>query len=173
MEKRSLEEYRKAHSHTVLNLGCGKTNSPEWFGLDITDNPGVDLVADCEKGIPLPSNSFDMIYARDFLEHISMKNNAMIMEEIYRVLKPGGSFQFMVPSAVGSNPGAAFQDPTHISFWTQMKFRYFYDDSVNGSFRALYDYNCRFVPENIETYDNEWNMTYVRGSLLKLELSED
>lgn len=172
MIKKELKQYLKEKKTSILNLGCGKTNGEDFFGIDICDNDGVDLVADCEKGIPVPDNTFDMVFARDFLEHIVPQKNIFIMEEIYRVLKPGGALEFMVPSTDGNNM-AAFQDPTHYSFWNEMKFKYFYADNVNGSFRRLYDIKCHFTPQITETYFNQYNLTYVRGVLIKLELEED
>ena len=44
------------------------------------------------------------------------------MNETWRVLKPGGKAEIIVPTTEG--PGA-FQDPTHISFWNRNSFWYF------------------------------------------------
>ncbi len=172
MKKRSLEEYLREYPKSVLNLGCGRTNKEDYFGLDIENYDGVDMVADAEERLPIPDDTFLVAYARDFLEHTIQKKNIHIMEEIYRVLKPGGVFEFVVPSTDGNNI-AAFQDPTHYSFWNQMKFHYFFADDVEGSFRGIYNINCHFDPKRLETYFNEWNITYVRGILQKKELIKD
>lgn len=166
---RSLSEYlwSRTGKGAVLNLGCGRSNGDDCFGIDIQDMPGVDLVADLTNGIPVPDNTFDVVLARDFLEHIPMgQPNIRIMEEIYRVLKPGGQFHFEVPSTDGCNMGA-FQDPTHISFWNQKKFQYFMKDEFGEGFRSLYNINCHFVPQSILTVNNQWGITYVRGVLSK------
>ena len=128
---RSLKEYIEHFPKTALNLGCGRNNPPDFYGLDIMQLDGVDLVADVNSGIPLPDNTFNYVYARDFLEHIDAKNNIKLMEEIYRILKPGGKLEFIVPSTDGNNT-AAFQDPTHYSFWNEMKFNYFLKDEHAG-----------------------------------------
>ena len=45
------------------------------------------------------------------------------MNEAWRVLKPGGRFEIVVPSAV---KGSGFvQDPTHVSQWCHNTFQYF------------------------------------------------
>ena len=163
---RSLETYLEHFPKSVLNLGCGRGNPLDCYGLDIMELDGVDLVADVNNGIPLPDNTFSKVIANDFLEHIKQENNIKLMEEIYRVLKPGGVLEFIVPSTDGNNT-AAFQDPTHFSFWNQMKFNYFLKDEHGKGFRSLYNIQCWFVPETIETYWNEWNITYVKGTLLK------
>ena len=163
---RDLKQYIEHFPKTALNLGCGRNNPPDFYGLDIMELDGVDLVADVNNGIPLPDNTFNYVYARDFLEHIDAKNNIKLMEEIYRILKPGGKLEFIVPSTDGNNT-AAFQDPTHFSFWNEMKFNYFLKDEHGKGFRSLYNIKCWFVPERIETYWNEWNITYVKGILVK------
>jgi predicted SAM-dependent methyltransferase len=163
---RALTDYLASAKVSVCNLGCGRSNPPECFGVDIQELPGVDLVADLNAGIPLPDNTFDMVVCQDFLEHIDMKNRIKIMEEIYRVLKPGGRLKFEVPSTDGNNKGA-FADPTHLSFWCQTSFWYYLDDQYGKGFRSLYNIRCWFIPRHLETYDNEWNVTYVRGILEK------
>ena len=160
-----LQKYLEMYPKSILNLGCGKTCQPEHFGIDITDAVGVDMVADLSNGIPIPDNTFDNVVAFDFVEHLMPNKNVMIMEEIYRVLKPGGVVQIIVPSTDGNNMGA-FQDPTHYSFWNQMKFRYFMDDKLGG-FRNLYNIQSWFIPIQLTTFFNEWNVTYVNAVLKK------
>lgn len=163
---RELKDYLALKVPHVANLGCGGTNPPEMYGIDIQDMPGVDLVADLNQGIPLPDNSFDAVLAIDFLEHIDQKKCIQLMEEIYRILKPGGRLIFEVPSTDGNNMGA-FQDPTHNSWWCEKKFWYFLDDEYGKAFRSLYNIRSWFIPKRLETFFNEWNVTYVRGELGK------
>lgn len=166
---RTLQEYLDTIpvGKRVLNLGCGRRNPKECFGVDIQALPGVDLVADVNLGIPLPDNTFDVIMAFDFLEHIEQKNCIKLMEEIYRVLEFGGKLVFDVPSTDGNNQGA-FCDPTHLSFWNRIKFKYFMDDQFTEGQRSLYDIKCWFHPLHVETYYNDWNCTYVKGQLQKV-----
>lgn len=163
---RTLDEYSNEYQYKVLNLGCGKSNPKEFYGIDIQDLPGVDMVANLNFGIQLSDNTFDLVLAKDFLEHIDMNKRIRIMEEIYRVLKPGGKLTFEVPSTDGNNRGA-FADPTHVSFWNEISFWYYLDDKYGKGFRSLYDIKCWFIPRHLETYYNEWNVTYVRGVLEK------
>jgi predicted SAM-dependent methyltransferase len=163
---RALTDYLALPGPKVLNLGCGRSNPPEYFGIDIQEMSGVDLVADLNNGIPLPDNTFDAVICTDFLEHLEQKNGIRIMEEIYRVLKPGGRLKFEVPSTDGNNMGA-FQDPTHNSWWCEKKFWYFLDDQYGQGFRSLYNIRCWFIPRHLETFFNTYNVTYVRGILEK------
>jgi len=55
----------------IIELGCGPRKKEGRIGIDAVDLPGVDIVADLEKGFPfLPDNSVDQIHCRSFLEHI-------------------------------------------------------------------------------------------------------
>lgn len=164
---RTFTEYSLARygEPLVVNLGCGRTYNQDWYGIDIQNLPEVDMVADLSQGIPLADRSVNIVIARDFLEHIPMGSPGIkMMEEIHRVMKKNGEFHFDVPSTDWNNTGA-FQDPTHVSFWNEKKFWYFLDDEYGKGFRSLYDIKCWFKPIRLETYNNEWNVTYVRGVL--------
>jgi predicted SAM-dependent methyltransferase len=165
---RSLAEYLATTNEKsrILNIGCGHKNPPECFGVDILPLQGVDLVHDCNERIPLPDATFDIVIALDFIEHVDQKKSIQLMEEIYRVLKPGGRLKFEVPSTDGNNMGA-FQDPTHNSWWCEKKFWYFLDDQYGQGFRSLYNIRCWFIPRHLETFFNTYNVTYVRGILEK------
>ncbi len=157
-----LKNYLEAIKPAVLDLGCGGNKQPGAFGIDTQEFRGVDMVHNLEDGIPSENETFDVVLAQDFLEHIIPQKNIFVMEEIYRVLKIGGKLKFMVPTTDWGGMGA-FQDPTHYSFWNQHKFKYFCKDG----FRQLYDVQCWFKTESIETYINQWNVPYCRGVLKK------
>jgi hypothetical protein len=57
------------------------------------------------------------------------------MEEAYRCLKPGGTFEIMVPSTDGRG---AFQDPTHKTWWNMNSFSYYCQNAYNPSIAANY-----------------------------------
>jgi SAM-dependent methyltransferase len=97
---------------------CGGFSKPK--GYTSIDKFNGDIVADLEKGIPLPDNSVGVVRAHDALEHI--KDTQHLMKEIHRVLAPGGVLLSKTPSTDGRG---AFQDPTHVSFWNQNSFWYY------------------------------------------------
>jgi len=165
MSKRDFLEYRKNRDKLRLNLGCGRTNPEKYWGIDIQDLEGVDEVADLSKKIPKDVATFDEVLAHDFVEHMPQEKSIHIMEEIYRVLKPGGFANITVPSTDFGGKGA-FQDPTHISFWNEDKFRYFLHEKYSN-FRLIYNIQCWFKPLQIRTYLNEWNVPYVNAVLEK------
>lgn len=101
-------------------LGGGPKKTDGWLNLDILPSPEVDIVCDLNKGIPLPDNSVVAISARHLLEHID--DTVKIMEEIWRVAKPGAVVSIKVPYYASAG---AYQDPTHRRFFTEKTFEYF------------------------------------------------
>jgi len=151
-----IKDTNKSYSVKKLNtgvvkidLGCGSKKEPGFFGIDIKPFDCVDMVADLSTGIPLPDNYADYIKAYDFIEHIQDK--IKIMNEIWRVLKPGGVADIMVPSTDGR---AAFQDPTHISFWNENSFHYYLnedEDSVHTKYSRSIGINTKFKVKELFT----------------------
>lgn len=104
----------------VVELGCGPYKRAGAIGIDHLPLPGVDYVADVEKGLGfLPDNSVDEIYSSHFLEHI--ENFEPLMRDIHRVLKPGGRKILVVPHF--TNP-YYYSDFTHKRFFGLYTFDY-------------------------------------------------
>jgi len=135
-----------------INIGGGAHKVAGFATLDILNIPEVDIVADLEKGIPLPDNSVEEVIALSILEHL--ENTVFIMEEIYRVCKKDAKIKITVPYVKST---AAFKDPTHKKFFTERTFEYF-DRRFTKNHR-LPDYNlkCDFRVENISyKYYTPW-----------------
>lgn len=126
-----------------LNLGCGYRKLPGFVNLDNRAEVNPDAVVDVLDGIPYEDNSVDMVRADDFLEHIPVGKVIPVMEEIHRVLKPGGVFESSTPSTDGRG---AFQDPTHVSFWNHNSWLYYSDPA----YRGLYGIKADFEIVSIE-----------------------
>jgi hypothetical protein len=110
--------------HPRLHLGCGKKILEGYVNMDIVEAPGVDVVADISQGLPFPDNAFEEILAIDFVEHIAQPRVISTMNDIWRVMAPGGILKIHTPQAPGIT---AFQDPTHVSFWNEESFTYYED----------------------------------------------
>ena len=93
----------------IINLGCGNNKQPEEIGVDIIDGPCVDIVADLNHyPMPFDSTSADIIRSSHCFEHLD--NTVALMEDIHRILKPGGLLEFTVPHVSNIE---FFRDPTH------------------------------------------------------------
>ncbi len=132
------------NSNTIhLDLGCGdRPRNPfrchKLCGLDLQSSVGSSAGIDmrfanmCIDKIPFEDNYFDSVSAYDLLEHIprilpggvhgTRFPFIELMDEIWRVLKPGGVLFAITPAYPSI---AAFQDPTHVNIITKETFRYF------------------------------------------------
>lgn len=88
------------YSDKILDVGCGtgfvSTLYPSFdiVGIDISDgmlshNPHKWVKASAEE-IPFPDNHFDWVVCRSLLHHLD--DPEVGLKEMYRVLKPGGTF---------------------------------------------------------------------------------
>jgi ubiquinone/menaquinone biosynthesis C-methylase UbiE len=104
-----------------LNLGAGVDIKQGYINTDITPGPGIDVVHDLNK-VPYPfkDNEFDEILAYSILEHVD--DLVKTMDELYRILKPGGKLDIIAPHYNG--PGA-WGNPTHRRTFTYQSFLYF------------------------------------------------
>lgn len=130
-----------AASH--LDLGCGQRpknpfGHPRVFGVDIRSGLKIEGVECIEAAnlssqpIPFGDNQFDSVSAYDFLEHVPRVSLdaqgsthfpfVKLMDEIWRVLKPGGLLYAITPAYPHEK---AFRDPTHVNIITAKTHRYF------------------------------------------------
>ena len=131
-----------------LNLGCCDAAVAGFVNVDIVAGPGVDQVADLAAPWPWSDNSVEYVRAWDIIEHLPDK--IMTMNEIYRVLMPGGRAEIAVPTTDGTG---AFQDPTHVSFWNRRSFLYYEaGNPYRERFANSYGIKARFrtVSERID-----------------------
>src|SRR5688500_7458384 len=115
----------------VLNIGCGKTRIPGSIGVDRVPIDGtVDVVHDLNM-VPYPfeTNFADEIHFYHVLEHLD--DPVAKLEEIHRILKPGGVLHMRVPH-FSSN--GAFTDITHKRPFSYFSFNCF----VEGDYHSFY-----------------------------------
>mgnify|MGYP001170916011 CR=1 FL=1 len=108
-------------NNNKLHLGCGHKIKEGWINHDIADLPGVDLVHDLNQyPWPIDDNTIDEVFAKDVLEHLP--NLIRVMEEIYRITKPGAKVYIEVPYW---NSWEAITDPTHVTQFNEYTFTFF------------------------------------------------
>jgi len=121
--KIDLERMINGSDPVIVELGCGRKKQPGRIGVDRIDLPGVDIIADIEKGLAfLPDDSVDEIHCRSVLEHV--QDFESLLKEIVRVLKVDGKAYIFVPHF--SNPHF-YSDPTHVRSFGLYTFYYFVD----------------------------------------------
>lgn len=94
-----------------LDLGCGPNKQPDHLGVDCRKFPGVDIVLDLGKeSWPWADGSVLEAHSSHFLEHLTATERVHFMNELHRVLVPGGKCKIIVPYWASSR---AYGDPTH------------------------------------------------------------
>lgn len=129
----------------AVDLGCGTTPSNRFnvnniYGLDLHENKSTGVYK-CRLGfekIPFEDNSIDYLTAYDLLEHIPRYSDhsdightpfIYLMNECFRVLRPGGVFLSQTP--IYPYLGA-FQDPTHNNIMTVDTFRMYFSNEKHN-----------------------------------------
>lgn len=85
-----------------LNVGSGKTNLDVRIkNLELDYAPGIDYIGSVES-IPEINNTFDLVISQEVLEHV--KEPAVAMSEIKRVLKKNGKCYIQLPFIIGFHP---------------------------------------------------------------------
>jgi SAM-dependent methyltransferase len=105
----------------VLDVGCGACKQVLGaVGVDCEPAPGVDVVADLQRGLPFPDASADHVFAVHVLEHLD--DLVAGMRELHRVLRPTGVLHVLTPDRRSVN---AVADPTHRRLMDVKTFQYF------------------------------------------------
>ncbi len=67
----------------------------------LRDVPDADLRCADSRDLPFEDDSFDRVYAGDVLEHMDLEDGVVMLREMVRVARPGGSiFVHTAPNAV-------------------------------------------------------------------------
>jgi predicted SAM-dependent methyltransferase len=160
---------RKDDETVRLNLGCSTDlRGGEWMNVDIAP-PDYDPIlertpqfelADLARPWPWEDSSVDEIYAADIFEHIGdiprldcyergpmggrhWSGRIHVMNESWRVLKPGGILTMECPDA--AKGCGQWQDPTHVTPWTPNGLQYFRQGTpAYKRFAKAYGITARF-----------------------------
>lgn len=152
-----------------IDFGCGLNKKEGYIGVDLRRVEGVDFVCDIEKErLPFDTESVDEIYTSHTLEHIS--NIIGCMNEFFRVLKWGGKLKVIVPDF---KCVAAYQDPTHVRFWTEESMKYFCGEFLK-KYQLDYGIICCFWTKDVKKVVPENKMAdYLTELHFNLEKKED
>lgn len=124
-----------------IELGAGGSKRPGFVKVDCFEAENIDIVHNLETcPLPFDDEVADKVIAQHVLEHITNFNE--LMNEVWRIMKPGGQFIVAIPQAMDSKGiwhGEAFQDPTHVRFFVPKVWDYFsIDRSLHQNFGAMY-----------------------------------
>ena len=109
-----------------LDLGCGLHKAPGSIGVDSNpDATGADVLADLNRPLPSPDDSFDEVCAVHVIEHVH--DVMLTIAEMHRVTCDRGRIYLVTPHYTDSS---SWRDPTHRWHLNTDSFRYW----TNGGF---------------------------------------
>jgi SAM-dependent methyltransferase len=80
-----------------LNWGCGPRPKRGWINSDRVKHPGVDVVCDIRRGLPLESESIDYAVSIHALQEIPYRHLLATLGQFRCVLKQGGVLRLGLP----------------------------------------------------------------------------
>jgi SAM-dependent methyltransferase len=170
--RKTLSEERNMDS-SHLDFGCGTTprnpfNANKITCVDINPISSIENLVVILPGSALPfeDDSFTSVSAYDVLEHLPRFHDGrnifiFYMNEMCRVLKPGGKAIFVFPSLPHRE---AFSDPTHLNYITSDTVNYFtatpggpYYEGINSTYKVIRNKKLRrfrYWVDNAEFFPN-------------------
>lgn len=102
---------------TLVNYGAGWSAPIDWLNFDASPTlrferipligslytknqsrfPSNVQYGDIVRGLPLSNNSSDLIYCSHILEHLSLQDLRIALQNTYQILKPRGIFRCVLP----------------------------------------------------------------------------
>lgn len=80
-----------------LNWGCGSWTPHDWINADVKAGAGIDICGDIRDGLPLADSSVDYVVSIHALPELPYDGLVPALEELRRVLKPGGVLRLGLP----------------------------------------------------------------------------
>ena len=97
-DQRLIDRYfRDVTTERKLQLGCGRNWLEGWLNSDYFPRTSDILQLDVTIALPFEDDTFDYIFSEHVIEHISYPEGAYMLEECFRVLKPGGVLRVGTP----------------------------------------------------------------------------
>lgn len=151
-----------------LNLGAGDERPAGFLNVDILPGEGVDVVADLNRcPWAFATESVDYIRAYHVFEHLADK--ALTLNECWRILRPGGTLEFEVPTTDG---WGAWSDPQHVSYWNEDVLNYIcasHNPLVFGYGRKS-GLSCNFDIEHFHFFEMRRNVFCMNVRLRKVPI---
>lgn len=147
----------------ILEVGVGLRKFPGAIGVDIRGNAQADIFHDLNTfPYPFPNDRFDVLLCRHVLEHLDETDK--VMEEFFRILKPGGEAIIEVPHYTYVE---AYRHWQHRRFFSMGSLDYFHPGNRHYKTSFYIRYRRLFFDDisrvlGIEWFANRFTHVYER-----------
>ena len=91
-------KYFRNNEILKLNLGCGRNPISGWLNTDIDTALSKEAVfLDVRKRFPFSDSIFSYVYCEHLIEHLEYEKGVKMVDELFRVVKPGGKIRISTP----------------------------------------------------------------------------
>ena len=129
--KKNYEYFRRAlediqESAVVIDVGAGQAHfarllqSYTHYSVDFQSYPGIDVLTDLTRPLPIQSDYFDVVMLSNVLEHIPVPER--LLKEIHRILKTDGKLLMTTPFLIKIH-----QAPYDFLRYTEYMYRYLFE----------------------------------------------
>ncbi len=140
---------------TVLDIACGEGYGTALIGKYAQKATGVDIDENCIEwasenyaannhkisfkkgtvtGIPLDDNTIDVAISFETIEHVNEAEQRLFMQEIKRVLKPGGLLIISTPNTEIYSAKQDLKNQFHLKEFNKQEFRIFLQEHFKHTY---------------------------------------
>lgn len=94
--KSAIRRYLNSAPTPALHLGASHAHLAGWLETDI-DPTGSIVYLDATRPYPFPDASFQYVFAEHMIEHVPREGARILLDEVRRVLRPGGVLRLTTP----------------------------------------------------------------------------
>jgi len=95
--RRKIRKYLNDARVRKLHIGASNSLLPGWLNTDIASWSREIIYMDATRRFPIPDDSFDYVMAEHVIEHVDHPAAQVMLQECYRILKPGGKVRLATP----------------------------------------------------------------------------
>ena len=93
-----IRVYLATHDIKKLQLGTSHNVLQGWLNTDITPSQASVVYLNATRRFPFSDDTFEYIMSEHMIEHIEYADARFMLQECFRVLKPGGCLRIATPN---------------------------------------------------------------------------
>lgn len=95
--KKKIRNYLNKHQIKKLQIGSGANIIEGWLNTNVVPQKKDIILLDSREIFPFKDKTFDYIFSEHQIEHITYKEGLFMLQECFRILKPGGKIRIATP----------------------------------------------------------------------------